>query len=278
MAKFAVATQREFDTIIHEKDGITDQFDVMEDNIVELKGTSFTLDGSLPILESSYPIKFAGLGRNRTTITLANFPESWLMTEDDTEVEVPTWSPNFQTAFASVRFTATELTQITFSDREEFYEWKDVDYDRALIAPVIIADEVRATLSYLRENFVEGALEKGDHLVVARGVYTHHGIYVGEHRVIHYKNYWVQETSLEDFCHANTFWVYDHEERLSREETIARARSKIGDADYDLLTNNCEHFAWWCCTDAKWSHQVFAGTLLGNMANRGDAKLYRLRR
>lgn len=49
------------------------------------------------------------------------------------------------------------------------------------------------------------------------------------------------------------------------EETIARARSKIGETKYGLLTNNCEHFAMWCKTGIKESFQVqFAEMLVEN--------------
>lgn len=40
------------------------------------------------------------------------------------------------------------------------------------------------------------------------------------------------------------------------EETIARARSRIGETKYRLITNNCEHFAMWCKTGVKESLQV----------------------
>ncbi|MCQ2417040.1 MAG: lecithin retinol acyltransferase family protein [Oscillospiraceae bacterium] len=40
------------------------------------------------------------------------------------------------------------------------------------------------------------------------------------------------------------------------EETVARARSRIGETDYNLLTNNCEHFAIWCKTGVNESIQV----------------------
>lgn len=29
-------------------------------------------------------------------------------------------------------------------------------------------------------------------------------------------------------------------------ETLARARSRIGESNYNLFSNNCEHFALWC--------------------------------
>ena len=49
---------------------------------------------------------------------------------------------------------------------------------------------------------------------------------------------------------------------FTAEETVARARSVIGanehsfERDYDLLFNNCEHFAIWCKTGVRKSYQV----------------------
>lgn len=40
------------------------------------------------------------------------------------------------------------------------------------------------------------------------------------------------------------------------EETVARARSRIGETSYNLLTNNCEHFAIWCKTGVSESMQI----------------------
>ena len=50
----------------------------------------------------------------------------------------------------------------------------------------------------------------------------------------------------------------EEEERdfYSPQETVERARSCIGQGEYDLLTQNCEHFAMWCKTGAKESAQV----------------------
>lgn len=42
------------------------------------------------------------------------------------------------------------------------------------------------------------------------------------------------------------------------EETIQRARSRLNEAQYNLITNNCEHFAIWCKTGIHESHQVDA--------------------
>lgn len=40
------------------------------------------------------------------------------------------------------------------------------------------------------------------------------------------------------------------------EETVARARSRMGETSYSLFTNNCEHFAIWCKTGVRESLQV----------------------
>ena len=42
----------------------------------------------------------------------------------------------------------------------------------------------------------------------------------------------------------------------SAEETVARARSKIGETNYNIMTNNCEHFVEFCKTGVKHSGQV----------------------
>lgn len=40
------------------------------------------------------------------------------------------------------------------------------------------------------------------------------------------------------------------------EDTVRRARERIGETEYDLLTNNCEHFAFWCKTGLSESLQI----------------------
>lgn len=53
--------------------------------------------------------------------------------------------------------------------------------------------------------------------------------------------------------------IYSMSEKFhlySPEETIERAKSKIGEAEYNLATNNCEHFALWCKTGVATSFQV----------------------
>jgi hypothetical protein len=42
----------------------------------------------------------------------------------------------------------------------------------------------------------------------------------------------------------------------SPEEVVRRARSRPGENDYRLLTNNCEHFCNWCLNGVSHSAQV----------------------
>ena len=43
---------------------------------------------------------------------------------------------------------------------------------------------------------------------------------------------------------------------FSQEEVVNRARNEIGRKGYNVLWNNCEHFAVWCKTNVVYSNQV----------------------
>lgn len=61
------------------------------------------------------------------------------------------------------------------------------------------------------------------------------------------------------------------------EETVARARSRLGETSYNLLTNNCEHFAIWCKTGVSESMQISGmfRSLLGEAGWQFRKPLYR---
>ena len=50
--------------------------------------------------------------------------------------------------------------------------------------------------------------------------------------------------------------VIDHAEASPVGVTLRRAMGRLGEADYNLLFNNCEHFATWCKTGRHRSGQV----------------------
>ena len=101
------------------------------------------------------------------------------------------------------------------------------------------------------------------HLVTPRLLYTHHGIYVGNGRVIHYAGLAygllhgsVEETSLERFAHGYGIQVRRDTRCFGRGEVVGRARSRLGENRYRVLTNNCEHFCAWALRDERRSMQV----------------------
>ena len=104
----------------------------------------------------------------------------------------------------------------------------------------------------------------GSHLVTPRRGFIHHGIYVGRGNVVHYKSAVrrlcrdpVEEVSLARFALGRTISIRAHAApRFDGEEVMRRARSRIGEARYRLLSNNCEHFCEWCLHDEPRSYQV----------------------
>jgi hypothetical protein len=104
----------------------------------------------------------------------------------------------------------------------------------------------------------------GAHLTTLRRGYTHHGVYVGGGRVVHYSGFsgfWqcgpVEEVSLSRFSAGRELRIVDHPKSVfSPEEIVRRARSRLGENDYRLLSNNCEHFCNWCLDGVSHSAQV----------------------
>lgn len=119
-------------------------------------------------------------------------------------------------------------------------------------------------------------MAKGDHIKVKRKGYYHHGIDVGENRVIHFtgepgqkSGAEIKETSLEDFLFGGKLEIVSYSICLPTEETINIAKSFLGATGYNLIFNNCEHFARYCKTKEKKSEQVNAG-VTNTAANIGN--------
>jgi Lecithin retinol acyltransferase len=121
---------------------------------------------------------------------------------------------------------------------------------------------------YLREaDRVLGPDEEpvpGAHLITPRRGFLHHGIYVGARRVIHYAGLSqglrrgpVEEVSLARFARGRSVLVrHDAASDFDLLEIVRRARSRLGENGYRLLTNNCEHFCEWCLRGTPRSLQV----------------------
>lgn len=89
-------------------------------------------------------------------------------------------------------------------------------------------------------------LKKGDHIKVMRSVYSHHAIYMGKGKVNHYDDFVIHKSSLADFADGSLIIIVNEESPYSRKEIVRRAKSRVGEAEYDLLINNCESYATWC--------------------------------
>ena len=85
----------------------------------------------------------------------------------------------------------------------------------------------------------------------------HHGIDLGDGTVAHYlEGERILRSSLDDFTSGESPRVIDHAEADPIGLTLRRAMSRIGEQRYNLLFNNCEHFAVWCKTGQHRSGQV----------------------
>lgn len=106
----------------------------------------------------------------------------------------------------------------------------------------------------------------GDHIRVRRRGYWHHGIDCGDGTVIHYCGVnsekvdpVVRRTSYEEFTKGACPQVVEAGAGHCPESIVARAMARLGENNYRLLRNNCEHFAAWCQTGISTSRQVGRG-------------------
>ena len=169
------------------------------------------------------------------------------------------------------------------------------DFTRTIIQKPPFSKKKRKKSCDFIRTVSDSELRKGDVIGVHRGVYDHYGIYTGNSKVIHFSNEGsdfggdirVRRATLAQFKNgADNVFVVDFEayrdyvenpelfdfEGLfklaldtffgnemtlySPEETVKRAESQLGEGDYNLVFNNCEHFAVWCKTGVRESSQV----------------------
>ncbi len=63
----------------------------------------------------------------------------------------------------------------------------------------------------------------------------------------------------------------------SAHETVERAKSRVGEDEYSLIFNNCEHFALWCKTGLRESSQVddfWKSFWINQFSRIGDSQKY----
>lgn len=97
-------------------------------------------------------------------------------------------------------------------------------------------------------------------MVGVPGVYEHHGIDCGDEAIIHYYKGGdvptVTSTPRELFARGGRIFVKSRSLAFLPPIVVQRAKSRLGEQRYDLLTNNCEHFANWCKTGRSDSEQL----------------------
>jgi hypothetical protein len=105
------------------------------------------------------------------------------------------------------------------------------------------------------------ALAAADHLQVPRqhGLFNHHGIDLGDGTVAHYlEGREILRSPKEDFSRGLAMSTVDYPPGSCSPArvTVRRAMGRLGEQNYNLLFNNCEHFAHWCKTGRHRSNQV----------------------
>jgi hypothetical protein len=66
----------------------------------------------------------------------------------------------------------------------------------------------------------------------------------------------VQLGTLSAFAAGRPVTVRPYAHADEPDVIIERAMSRLGDGDYNLVFNNCQHFARWCVTGERLSEQV----------------------
>lgn len=119
------------------------------------------------------------------------------------------------------------------------------------------------------------AAEYGDMVRVKLGKVYHYGIFADENEVIQFGPPPVNGARLKDseieVCVTDVYGFLcggfmevaeperkEKKKRRSAEETVSTARSRVGERGYNILYNNCEHFAYECAFGEKYCSQTEA--------------------
>jgi len=120
-------------------------------------------------------------------------------------------------------------------------------------------------LGLLTVEQVADSLPIGAHLVSPRKFYMHHGIHLGDRKVAHYSGFSsslksgpIEVTDLDGFANGRPVWICQEPCAFPSHEIARRARSRVGENQYSVLSNNCEHFCSWCVSGKSYSAQVNA--------------------
>ena len=104
-------------------------------------------------------------------------------------------------------------------------------------------------------------MASADHLKVPRqhGLFVHHGIDLGDGTVAHYlEGRQILRSPLQDFSLDQPVSTVPYPPGSCSPPGVSvhRALGRLGEQRYNLIFNNCEHFAHWCKTGRHRSAQV----------------------
>lgn len=105
--------------------------------------------------------------------------------------------------------------------------------------------------------------QPGTHLMVNLRWYQHHGISLGDGRVVHFGrgvfdmvNACIEVVSEDVFSAGKQIKVVESPAKFEPDVIVRRALDRVGERDYELFENNCEHFVGWCRTGKIASRQA----------------------
>ena len=111
----------------------------------------------------------------------------------------------------------------------------------------------------------------GAHIRVQVGNIYHHGIFIGNDEVVQFGSPFtlgvipkdvrvirspISEFLNDGFLEVRNFTKKEKKIKNSDEDIIKNALSRLGEGNYDLLKNNCEHFVNECIFNRKYSTQI----------------------
>lgn len=119
-------------------------------------------------------------------------------------------------------------------------------------------------------KWVPSTCRAGDMIRIRIGSIWHYGIFVSEEEVIQFglppvaprndADVTVCASDIDAFCCGQIVEVAqldksERKNRIAAAETVRLARSRLGEGGYNLIHNNCEHFAYQCVFGIKKSQQ-----------------------
>lgn len=96
------------------------------------------------------------------------------------------------------------------------------------------------------EDLYDTNFSKGDHILVQRPGYAHHGIFKDREHVYEKSKKGVRVVTLEEFAAGDVPMLYVEDTIYKPKEIIKRAKACLGERKYNLFINNCQNFATWC--------------------------------